>query len=239
MAIRSRGRDDPFGSPGPTQIPASGSTALGLTSGNHAQSLLLPAVSVHSAQVLGFDVGAVSWLCPRFPAWCPFRVLHIDSSPGSVSGTCFARTNSLWPGRLAPPSPPTAAHRRLCSSASQLLSACPTSRLRASLSCSFRIHSADLGAIPLGSEAGSPGSRVSNFRTCTGSRDHAGAESFSRPSERFHVAFRSYDYVGPPKSFSFRGSIPGPHVPLSMLRLHSYEYTRMTRGQHGSLLLSL
>ena len=57
-------------------------------------------------------------------------------------------------------------------------------------------------------------------------------------SERFHVAFRSYDYVGPPKSFSFRGSIPGPHVPLSMLRLHSYEYTRMTRGQHGSLLLS-
>ena len=57
-------------------------------------------------------------------------------------------------------------------------------------------------------------------------------------SERFHVAFRSYDYVGPPKSFSFRGSIPGPHVPLSMLRLHSYECTRMTRGQHGSLLLS-
>ncbi len=57
-------------------------------------------------------------------------------------------------------------------------------------------------------------------------------------SERFHVAFRSYDYVGPPKLFSFRGSIPGPHVPLSMLRLHSYEYTRMTRGQHGSLLLS-
>ncbi len=57
-------------------------------------------------------------------------------------------------------------------------------------------------------------------------------------SERFHVAFRSYDYVGPPKSFSFRGSIPGPHVPLSMLRLHSYECRRMTRGQHGSLLLS-
>ena len=140
--------------------------------------------------------------------------------------------------RLAPPSPPTAAHRRLCSSASQLLSACPTSRLRASLSCSFRIHSADLGAIPLGSEAGSPGSRVSNFRTCTGSRDHAGAESFSRLANGSMLPSDPTTTSAPPKSFSFRGSIPGPHVPLSMLRLHSYEYTRMTRGQHGSLLLS-
>ena len=95
-------------------------------------------------QAFGIDVGTVSWLCPRFLASCPFRVVHIDSDPGTVSGTWFVGTNSPWSGRFAPRSPPTAAHRNLCSSASRLLSACQTSRLRTSLSCSFRIHSADL-----------------------------------------------------------------------------------------------
>ena len=87
------------------------------------------------------------------------------------------------------------------------------------------------------SETGSPGSRVSNFRTCTGSSDHARAEIVLANYERFHVAFRTYDAVGPPKLFYFRGSIPGPHVPLSTLSSHGYPYARMTRGQHGLLLL--
>ena len=95
-------------------------------------------------QVCRLNVGTGSWRCPRFLASCPFRVVHIDSDPGTVSGTWFVGTNSPWSGRFAPRSPPTAAHRNLYSSASRLLSACQTSRLRTSLSCSFRIHSADL-----------------------------------------------------------------------------------------------
>ena len=77
---------------------------------------------------------------------------------------------------------------------------------------------------------------MSNFRTCTGSRTTRGRKH-SRDNERSHVAFRTHDGVGSPKQFYFRGSIPGPHVPLSTLRWHPYGYKRMTRGQHGSLLL--
>ena len=40
-----------------------------------------------------------------------------------------------------------------------------------------------------------------------------------------------------PQSNCFRGSIPGPHVPLSTLHLRSYERRRMTRGRRGSLAL--
>ena len=117
------------------------------TSGCDAQTLCLPYSFQRSLQAFGINVGPVSWQCPRFLASCPFRVGHIDSDPGTVSGTWFARTNSPWSGRLAPRSPPTVAHRSLCSSASQLLSACQTSRSRTSPSCSFRIHSADPGTI--------------------------------------------------------------------------------------------
>src|SRR5438093_12966484 len=35
----------------------------------------------------------------------------------------------------------------------------------------------------------------------------------------------------------FRGSIPGPHVPLSTLHLRPHERRRMTRGRCGSLPL--
>ena len=114
------------------------------TSGNDAQTLCLPYSLQRGLQTFRVNVGAGSWLCPRFLAACPFRVGHIVSDPGTVSGTCFARTNSPWSGRLAPRSPPTAAHHNLCSSVSQLLSACQTSRFRTSLSCSLRIHSAGL-----------------------------------------------------------------------------------------------
>jgi hypothetical protein len=146
------------------------------TSGVDAQTLRLPYPFQRNLQAMGIGVGTTSWPCPRFLVACPFRVGHIDSRPGTVSGAWFAKTDSPWSGRLAPRPPPTAAHRSRCSSASQLLSACQTSRLRASLPCSFRIRSADLETFPR-PEAGSPGSRVSNFRTCTGSSDHAGAET--------------------------------------------------------------
>ncbi len=184
----------------------------------------------------GVNVGTVSWLCPQFPASCPFRVVHIHSLPGAVSGTCFASANSLWPAPLAPPSPRIATHRNRCSKASQLLWGCQTSRIRTSLAYSFRIHSADLDASR--PNAGSPGSRVSLFRACAGSSTTRGRNS-SCDSELLRVAFRYYDGVGPPKLFDFRGSIPGPHVSLSTLRHCPCEQSRMTRDQCGSLLLHL
>jgi len=145
------------------------------TSGVDAPTLRLPYPFQRNLQAMGIGVGTTSWPCPRFLVACPFRVGHIDSRPGTVSGAWFAKTDSPWSGRLAPRPPPTAAHRSRCSSASQLLSACQTSRLRASQPCSFRIRSADLETFPR-PEAGSPGSRVSNFRTCTGSRTTRGRE---------------------------------------------------------------
>ena len=143
------------------------------TSGVDAQTLCLPYPFQRTLQVRGFDVGTVSWLSPRFRAACPFRVVHIEPS-GTVSGTCFAETNFPWSGRFAPRSPPTTAHRRLCSNASQLLSACPTSRLP----CIAVVLLPDSQRGPRNHfqrpETGSPGSRVSNFRTCTGSRTTRG-----------------------------------------------------------------
>jgi hypothetical protein len=43
--------------------------------------------------------------------------------------------------------------------------------------------------------------------------------------------------VGAPKQHCFRGSIPGPHVPLSTLRCFPCGKLRMTRGRRGSLAL--
>ena len=40
-----------------------------------------------------------------------------------------------------------------------------------------------------------------------------------------------------PRYQSFRGSIPGPHFPLSTLRLQFYNCNRITRGRCGSLIL--
>ena len=42
-----------------------------------------------------------------------------------------------------------------------------------------------------------------------------------------------------PKVIAFRGSIPGPHVPLSTLRPRPCERRRMTRGRRGSLATTL
>ena len=44
--------------------------------------------------------------------------------------------------------------------------------------------------------------------------------------------------VGTPIFIGFRGSIPGPHVPLSTLHPYPCGYRRMTRGRCGSLLPS-
>jgi len=89
---------------------------------------------------------------------------------------------------------------------------------------------------PLWVDTGSPGSRARCFRTCTGSLTARGPGT-SRNIDALDVAFRfSLQRRHPGESY-FRGSIPGPHVPLSTLRLNPCGVKRMTRGQHGSLLL--
>lgn len=45
------------------------------------------------------------------------------------------------------------------------------------------------------------------------------------------------EYPSQRRARSFRGSIPGLHLPLSTLRLAPRGALRMTRGQNGSLLL--
>ena len=47
----------------------------------------LPYPLQRALQVRGPNVGALPWLFPRFLASCPFRVVHIHSLPGAVSGT--------------------------------------------------------------------------------------------------------------------------------------------------------
>jgi hypothetical protein len=62
-------------------------------------------------------------------------------------------------------------------------------------------------------------------------------ETFSQIANDFMLPSEHTTPWAPRSYFYFRGSIPGPHVPLSTLRPHSYPYTRMTRGQYGLLLL--
>src|SRR2546425_3497099 len=85
--------------------------------------------------------------------------------------------------------------------------------------------------------AGSPGSRSRCLSTCAGSLTARGP-SAPRDSGPADVAFRL-----PPRrrhpgvSHGFRGSIPGPYLPLSTLRGRPYGRSRMTRGRRGSLRL--
>ena len=66
----------------------------------HKPQLLIPARCLpyplqRTWQARRLNVGPSPWLYPWFPTSCPFRVLHIDPSPGPVSGACFARAIPL------------------------------------------------------------------------------------------------------------------------------------------------
>src|SRR5437660_8993585 len=83
---------------------------------------------------------------------------------------------------------------------------------------------------------GPPGSRAKCFRTCTGSataRDPCASRDIDAPSGAFRLSLQRRR---PEPSF-FRGSIPGPHVPLSTLQPSPHGNRRMTRGRCGSLAL--
>ena len=66
--------------------------------------------------------------------------------------------------------------------------------------------------------------------------DRAGSRSASR-YRRPGCGLPHPPTASAPQSNSFRGSIPGPHVPLSTLHPRPYERRRMTRGRRGSLTL--
>lgn len=91
--------------------------------------------------------------------------------------------------------------------------------------------------------AGSPGSRVRCVRTCSGSLTAQGPVvprdigttgfAFRFPPQRRHPGVPAASATG----HGFRGSIPGPHFPLSTLRPRPCERRRMTRSRCGSLFL--
>ena len=83
---------------------------------------------------------------------------------------------------------------------------------------------------------GSPGSRARCFRTCTGSPT-AWGPVVPRDGGTSGVAFRLSPRRRHPRGSLFRGSIPGPHVPLSTLHPRPHGRRRMTRGRRESLAL--
>ena len=86
-------------------------------------------------------------------------------------------------------------------------------------------------------DVGPPGSRARCFRACPGSQTARGPLA-SRAGDALGVAFRlSPRRRHPGVVQSFRGSIPGPHVPLSTLHPRPYGRWRMTRSRCGSLRL--
>ena len=67
----------------------------------------------------------------------------VQTYSGTEPGICFAVLVSPWPGPFPPPTPPTSAHRRLCSQASLVIWACPTPCFRSPMTSSLRILIAD------------------------------------------------------------------------------------------------
>ena len=207
-----------------------------LTLGRNVQAKCLPYPLHRTLQARRLNVGPSPWLCPWFPTSCPFRVLHIDPSPGPVSGACFARTDSPWSGPFPPPSPPAGLAPALVRRVPRYLRACPTSHVRTSPSCSFRIQ----GASPRGISQGQawdlpvPVQRVSV--RARGLRPRSANPSLAL-MRWIVLPSAPGDGVGTPKQTHFRGSIPGPHFPLSTLRLRPYGRRLMTRGRCGSLCL--
>jgi hypothetical protein len=81
---------------------------------------------------------------------------------------------------------------------------------------------------------GPPGPGARCFRTCTGSataRDSDASRDIDAPGGAFRSSLRRRR----PDPCFFRGSIPGPHVPLSTLQRFPCEKLRMARGRCGSL----
>ena len=160
------------------------------TSGADLQ-VKLPVVSVPA--LLASRAGEADWLCMAVAAF--LRSESIQISPFSPLSRFSARCLFCQIGfpSVRPLSSTASAGRIrtcLCSAASWVLWACPTSHLCSSQSCSLRIHCADPATISSGPDMGSPGSRAESFRACMGSATARGRNT-SCVNDVFRVAFRS------------------------------------------------
>jgi hypothetical protein len=205
-----------------------------LTLGRDVQAKCLPYPLHRTWQARRLNAGSSPWLCPWFPTSCPFRVLHIDPSPGPVSGACFARADSPWPGPFPPPPPPAGFAPVFVRRVPRYLRACPTSHSRSSPSCSFRIQGASPKAISQGQVWDLPVPVQKVSVRARGLRPRRASPSLAL-TRWIVLPSAPGDGVGTPKQTHFRGSIPGPHFPLSTLRRRPHGRLRMTRGRCGSL----
>ena len=174
---------------------------------------------------------------PFHRIWQVIRAsLHSHSSPGAESRSCFVGTNSPWSGPFPPQSPPAGIPPAFVRLLPRYVWACPTSYVRSSLSCSLGIHSADRSAIRHDQTQDLPVPVRKASVRAQGLRPRGTVTSLAitlcyvLPSEHF-------DAVGTPELTCFRGSIPGPHIPLPTLRAPPYGCTRMARGRCDSLSL--
>jgi len=94
---------------------------------------------------------------------------HCADFPGPASGVCFVGPDSPWSAAFPPHPPPVAAHRSLCSGASQVLRSCPTSWNRSSTTCPPGVLAADRATISARPVPGSLGSRMKGLSARTGS----------------------------------------------------------------------
>jgi hypothetical protein len=176
--------------------------------------------------------------CLSYPfhrVWQVLRAsLHGLPFPGAEPRTCFAGTDSPWPGPFPPQSPPAGISPTLVRLLPRYIWACPTSHVRPSPSCSLGIRGADRSAIRHGQTRDLPVPARKASMRAQGLRPRGAGTSLAistcsvLPSDQV-------DVVGTPKQTLFRGSIPGPHFPLSTLRLVPCDSKRMTRGRCDSL----
>jgi hypothetical protein len=98
------------------------------------------------------------------------------------------------------------------------------------------IHSADRSAIRYDQTQDLPVPVRETSMRAQGLRPR-GAETSLAISICFVLLSDQIDGVGTPEQTLFRGSIPGPHFPLSTLRPQPYDTRRITRGRCDSLNL--
>ena len=156
-----------------------------------------------------------------------------------TAATCAPRLHFPWPAAFPPPPPPLPGfHLQPCSAASPVLRSSPTSCARGSSSYALRLHDAHCTRrFPAGCSRARdlPVPVRECFRACAGSLTARGPArladaaapgvAFGLSPQRRHPG-RQCCCTG----HIFRGSIPGPHVPLSTLRLHPREHTPHDSG---------
>ena len=140
---------------------------------------------------------------------------HCARCSGSASGAWCAPAGSPWPAPF-PPSPPTATSPGIVRELLQVLWGCPTSLVRSSSATSLDFPMRPRAPSPTGQtrDLPVPAQGVSVRAQGLGPRGAQVALANARPP----CCLPLPTTPSAPRSDGFRGSIPGPHVPLSTLR---------------------